>query len=193
MVTNRRIVDFDGADFYPTPTWATIALLQQETFHGIILEPCCGDGAISKILNENGLETISYDKYNRGFGSVQDAFKLTGSIYDNIITNPPFAIAEKLINHFMDKFDHKMCMLLRTSFLESAGRYDRLWSINPPARVHIFSERLSMYPAGQQGVKGGGTTSYAWFCFDKNIKVKAPEIYWIKPGLKPNSRRKKNV
>lgn len=189
MATNRRLVDFDGADFYPSPPWSVKALLQQEHFMGNILEPCCGDGAISKVFEEFGYSVESFDKFDRGFGEIKDAFELEDH-YSNIVTNPPFAIAEELIHHFMDKFNHKMCMLLRTSFLESGGRYERLFNIKPPTRVHIFAERLSMYPAGQKGVKGGGTTSYAWFVWDNDMGCDdMPTIMWIPPGLKPNSRR----
>lgn len=189
MATNRRLVDFDGADFYPTPTYGTLALLNQEEFSGSVLEPCCGDGAISKVFAERNFRVSSFDKFDRGYGEVRDAFMITEG-YDNVITNPPFAIAEDLIHHFSDKFRKKMCMLLRTAFLESAGRYERLFSRFPPSRVHVFSERLSMYPAGQQGVRGGGTTSYSWFVWDTATqKVDGPRIRWIPPGLKPKSRR----
>ena len=38
-------------DFYPTPPNAVYALLGAERFCGVVWEPACGDGAISKILN----------------------------------------------------------------------------------------------------------------------------------------------
>lgn len=190
MATNRRLVEFDGADFYPTPEWGTIALLHQELFEGTILEPCCGDGAISKVLIRHNKHVDSFDLFDRGYGEVRDAFEITET-YDNIVTNPPFAIAENLIHYFMDKFNNKMCFLLRTAFLESSGRHERLFSQKPPAYVHIFSERLSMYPAGQQGVKSGGTTSYAWFVWDKERMNSKTEVRWIPPGFKPNRRKPK--
>jgi hypothetical protein len=36
----------------------------------------------------------------------------------------------------------------------------------PPARVGVFSERITFYPKGIE-VKGSGTTVYAWFVWDK--------------------------
>ena len=178
--------------FYPTPSWGTEALLQQEhfTLSQTFLEPCCGDGAISKVLETHGYTVKSSDLFDRGYGKVEDAFSIQAS-YDNIITNPPFALAEDLFHHFKDKYKSRLCLLLRTAFLEGATRYETIFQDNPPNRVHIFTERLSMYPAGQQGVKGGGTTSYSWFVWERYYENNGTEVQWIKPGLKPNSRRKK--
>lgn len=196
MVSNRRFKSFDindsnNSDWFPTPTWATEALLEQEKFSNFhtFLEPCCGDGAISKVLEEHGYNVTSSDKYDRGYGTIRDAFDIEES-YDVIVTNPPFALAEELFHHFKHNFNFKLCFLLRLAFLEGANRYETIFRDNPPNFVHVFSERLSMYPAGQQGVKGGGTTSYAWFVWDA-FGDERTEILWIPPGLKPNSRRNK--
>lgn len=203
MATNRRIVKKEGADFYPTPSWATQALID---YSGVVfdpydtyLEPCCGDGAISKVLENHvvsnsdldrqGIVVDSYDLYDRGYGKVKSVFDQTHH-YGHIITNPPFNIATEIIEHCLPLADYTLCFLLRTSFLESANRHDRIFSITPPSVVLVFSERLSMYPAGQNK-ESGGTTSYSWFIWEK-YSTKAPEIKWIPPGLKPNGRKKSN-
>jgi hypothetical protein len=31
----KRVADLDGADFYPTPAWATQALIANEKFEGV--------------------------------------------------------------------------------------------------------------------------------------------------------------
>lgn len=43
----RRTADLDGPDFYPTPRWATFALIVSERFECEIWECACGDGAMS--------------------------------------------------------------------------------------------------------------------------------------------------
>ena len=185
MITNRRLVRTEGPDFYPTPEWGTEALLQQVQFEGNILEPCCGDGAMSEVLKRHGYDVVSSDKYDRGYGEVQDFFTVTGN-YDNIVTNPPFNIAEDILEHALKITSQKVCLLLRTAFLESRRRYEKFYKNNPPAMILIFSERLSIYPKGYP-VKGGGTTSYAWFVWDLWGSYAAlPEtiIRWIPPGLK---------
>jgi hypothetical protein len=180
MVSNRRTADFDGADFYPTPHWATKALCDFETFNGSIWEPCCGEGDISMVLSGYGRypDITSSDLFDRGFGYVMDAFENTKQ-YDNIITNPPYAIAEKLLEHFVDIYNQKMAMLVRTAFLESKKRYDGLYKDNPPARVYVFSQRVSMYPKGYE-IKSGGTTSYSWIVWDKQHEGPT-ELKWIPP------------
>ena len=45
--TVKRFADLDGPDFFPTPAWATYALIDNEKFKGDIWECACGDGAMS--------------------------------------------------------------------------------------------------------------------------------------------------
>ena len=48
--------DREKDDFYPTPSAATQVLLDRQKFTGNVLEPACGDGAMSKVLIANGYE-----------------------------------------------------------------------------------------------------------------------------------------
>lgn len=178
MVTNRRTVATEGADFYATPHWATEALLDQETFSGEVWEPCCGEGDISMVLKKRGCLVHSSDLFDRGYGTQEDAFNVTKR-YDNIITNPPFNIAEDLLNHFLSLYDKKIALLVRTAFLESKKRYS-IFKENPPARVFVFSQRVSMYPKGYE-IKSGGTTSYSWIIWDKSEKSGNTQLKWIPP------------
>lgn len=188
MVTNRRMIEEAGPDFYPTPEWGTKALLSVEREFCNVLEPCCGDGAMARVLAESAaVKVTASDLYDRGYGQQKDFFHYKEWSGD-IITNPPFNIAEDIALHALKimRPRARLCLLLRTAFLESKKRYENIYRANPPARVWVFSERLSMYPAGQQGVNGGGTTSYAWFVWDAHIWSK-PVIGWIPPGLKPRT------
>lgn len=191
MATNRRIVKTEGPDFYPTPEWGTLALMHNENFKGGIWEPCCGDGAMAEVLKTK-YEVISSDKFDRGYGHyrARDFLECKDLLSDNIVTNPPFNIAGDMIEHAYNliKDGSKAAFLLRTAFLESQDRYNRIYSKFPPNRVYVFSERLSMYPAGHKGVLGGGTTSYAWFVWEKGAPKKT-EIRWIAPGLKPKKTK----
>lgn len=185
-VTNRRLVSSEGPDYYPTPSWGTKALLHYEKFYGPIWEPCCGDGAMSDVLLNNGYEVASSDIHDRGFGFIADflTYDYNNVSFNNIVTNPPFNLALPIIKHALNIVDEgKVCFLLRTAFLESQIRYKELFSVDPPNRVYVFSERLSMYPAGQKGVSGG-TTSYSWFVWDRKLKNERTELLWIEPGLK---------
>lgn len=189
--TNRRLVPNFGNDFYATPEWATKALLENETFHDHILEPCCGDGSMSSPLQESGYTVISSDKYDRGFGSVKDAFQYKDPI-PNIITNPPFNIAERLFHHLYPLVERKLCFLLRTAFLEGSRRYNTIFKLTPPTKVYVFSERLTMYPGSLKNNVGNGAMSFSWFVFDKESNHKIPEIKWITPGTRPKNRNTHN-
>ena len=59
-------------DFYPTPPQAVLPLLPHLELIGNtqydVWECACGDGAISKVLEENGLNVRSTDLIDRGYG-----------------------------------------------------------------------------------------------------------------------------
>lgn len=184
MVSNRRLVTADGPDFYPTPAWGTKALLKHVKFDGCILEPCCGDGAMSEELRAAGYSVISSDVVDRGYGMVANFLDVPGPC-SNVVTNPPFNVAEELLAHALEIAEKKVCFLLRSAFVESKRRYNRFYKYRRPSKMLVFTERLSMYPRGQE-VNGGGTTSYAWFVWDKTIRGRQfTEVEWIEPGLKP--------
>ena len=52
--TTKRFADLSGPDFFPTPAWATFALIDNEMFNGEIWECACGDGSMSRILEQTG-------------------------------------------------------------------------------------------------------------------------------------------
>ena len=56
--TMKRFADLDGPDFFPTPAWATHALLENEHFEGEVWECACGDGAMSRVLESRALPVI---------------------------------------------------------------------------------------------------------------------------------------
>ena len=66
----------------------------------------------------------------------------------------------------------KFALLLRLAFLEGANRANTIFSRLPPARVWVFSERITFYPRGAE-IKGSGTTAYAWFVWDKDAIASA--------------------
>ncbi|NOG73681.1 hypothetical protein [Roseicella sp. DB1501] len=180
--TIKRLADLDGPDFYPTPAWATHALMESEKFAGEIWEPACGDGAMSNVLAEASNPVVSSDLYDRGFGEVGHDFLTTERRHDNIITNPPYNAAEGFVASGLRCAGHKFALLLRLAFLEGANRANTIFHKAPPSRVWVFSERITFYMKGAQ-VAGSGTTAYAWFVWNKD-HAGPTELAWIKPGFK---------
>ena len=180
--TTKRFADLSGPDFYPTPRWATFALIENERFQGDIWECACGDGAMSSVLRETSNKVESSDLYDRGYGEVGHDFLGTHRRRDNIITNPPFNSAEGFVAVGLKQAKGKFALLLRLAFLEGANRANTIFRVHPPSRVWVFSERITFYPKNAV-VAGSGTTAYAWFVWDTN-HAGATELAWFKPGYK---------
>jgi hypothetical protein len=180
--TMKRFADLDGPDFFPTPAWATHALIDNEKFDGDIWECACGDGAMSRVLELTGNRVISSDLYNRGFGEIGHDFVTSDRVCDNIVTNPPYNSAEGFVRSGMRNSRSKFAMLLRLAFLEGANRQRTIFESTPPSRIWVFSERITFYPSGAVQ-KGTGTTAYAWFVWDKDAPS-GTEMKWFKPGYR---------
>lgn len=180
--TIKRNADMDGPDFYPTPSWATFALIDNERLRGEIWECACGDGAMSAVLNETGNPVVSSDLYDRGYGEIGHDFLTTKRRHPNIITNPPYNSAEGFVASGLKTAQQKFALLLRLAFLEGANRANTIFHKHPPSRVWVFSERITFYMKGALQA-GSGTTAYAWFVWDKDHSGPT-ELAWFKPGYK---------
>jgi hypothetical protein len=180
--TAKRFADLEGPDFFPTPAWATHALIDNEKFDGDIWEPACGDGSMSRVLESTGLPVRSTDLFDRGYGEAGVDFLTSGIEVVNIITNPPYNAAEAFVEACSWKAYSKFALLLRLAFLEGANRANTIFKHNPPSRVWVFSERITFYPSGVEP-KGSGTTAYAWFVWDRAAPV-GTELKWLPPGYK---------
>ncbi len=180
--TLKRFADLEGPDFFPTPRWATFALIDNERFEGEIWECACGNGAMSRVLEETGCSVPSSDLYDRGHGDAGIDFLTVTRQADNIITNPPYNSAEGFVANGVKLARRKFALLLRLAFLEGAKRARTIFAECPPSRVWVFSERITFYPIGVE-VKGTGTTAYAWFVWDKDAP-NGTELHWLKPGYR---------
>jgi hypothetical protein len=181
--TLKRFADLDGPDFYPTPDWATYALVDNERFEGRIWEPACGDGSMVRVLRDTGHPVDASDLFDRGYGEIGVDFLKSTRVVENIVTNPPYNSAEGFVEAGLRQATRKFCLLLRLAFLEGGNRQRTIFAEIPPSRVWVFSERITFYPAGAV-VKGSGTTAYAWFVWDKQGSNKNSELRWFPPGYK---------
>jgi hypothetical protein len=180
--TAKRCADLSGPDFFPTPRWATLALTDNESFDGEIWDPACGDGAMARVLAETGNAVVSTDLYDRGFGEPGHDFLTATRKVANIVTNPPYNCAEGFVRQGTKLATAKLALLLRLAFLEGVNRANTIFAGTPPARVWVFSERLTFYMRGAKR-SGGGTTAYAWFVWDK-LAGPGTQLRWIAPGYK---------
>lgn len=172
-------------DDFPTPPWATRALMEhvlsdEDTQRQTCLEPACGRGYMSETLKEYFERVIASDIEDYGYGKVDDF--LNQKDFQNIdwvITNPPFKHAEAFINRGLSCANIGVAVLVRTVFIESIGRYMRLFSKNPPNTLAQFSERVPIV-RGKIDPKASSATGYAWLIWQKKQKASA-KVVWIPP------------
>jgi hypothetical protein len=166
-------------DFYATPPSAVAALLKVETFDGSVLEPACGDGAISLELERSGMLVRSTDLIDRGYGEHGIDFLVLRYPYraDNVITNPPFKLAEPFVSQALLISERKVAMLLKLAFLEGKRRASFLQT-TPLARVWVFARRVTFRIPGNTYDRGGGMLAFAWFVWEHGHHGK-PELGWL--------------
>jgi hypothetical protein len=166
-------------DFYPTPPEGTRALLSVEKFGLRIWEPACGNGAISRVLEAEGHSVISTDLIDRGYGEPNRDFLLDYETRcPNIITNPPFKLAEEFAWHALSRTTDKVALLCRLAWLEGIGRR-KLFTTTPLARVWVFSKRLPIQ-RGRLAAKedASGMIAFSWFVWEHGHRG-PPQLGWI--------------
>lgn len=169
--------DREKDDFYPTPSDATQTLLDKIKFTGNILEPACGDGAMSKVMIANGYAVDSSDLIDRGYGKTGVNFLETTEKYDNIITNPPFVLATAFTVHALKLARHKVVMLSKITYLEGVSRYETIFKQKKLEKVLIFTRRVAFRKPGSNTL-AGGLMAFGWFVYDVNYNG-LPTIDWI--------------
>ena len=165
--SRKRKIEGDGHDFYPTPLWAVLALLERERMRGVVWECSCGDGEASMGLRMRGHDVVSSDLVDRGYGTPGVDFlqRQPARRIGTIFTNPPFKDAEIFVRRARSFVGVKVCMFMPLQFLQGAGRTDGLWAEDPPDRVLIVPERVTMYPRGKEQ-PGSGTHATSWYVWD---------------------------
>ena len=176
-VMAQRVEAADSLDDFPTPPWATRALMEHvliphvgpqtdDPFYTrLALEPAAGRGHMARTLEEYFAAVRASDVHDYGTGfDVEDflARQPEEGCVDWVITNPPYRLAERFLDHADVAALEGVALLLRTGWLEGVGRYWRVFKINPPAYVAVFTERVPML-RGRLDPKGSTATSYAWF------------------------------
>ena len=178
----------DKFDLYETPTWSTSlitdSLLRDKvlTTGDIITEPCSGAGAISRVLEDKGFTVNSSDIQTEDFvygDKGIDVYKMENDSCENIFTNPPYNLMTKgnMLNEFLRISKDKVILLLNIYYLSSKDRYEMLKN-SGLKYVYIHSDRVTMFPFGQEKPKSTGTKMFAWCCFIRGYKGE-PIIRWI--------------
>jgi hypothetical protein len=204
-VVSRRFESVDSLDDFPTPKWATRALIEHvltpelniNNFRPMsVWEPACNRGHMAQPLSEYFGRVYATDIHDYGYPLMDQEWDAVSPKYppcipptgvDAIITNPPYILAGKVIRRALYAHGCKIvAMLCRTQILESQKRYERIFLPNPPSIVAQFVERVPMIK-GRIDPKASTATSYAWLIWAQGW-ANAPRLVWIPPCRKKLER-----
>lgn len=180
--SNHTEKERESNDYYATEPKAVELLLAEEKFSPVIWECACGEGHLSKVLEQHGFEVISTDLIYRGYGDPEPLDFLKESLADfegDIITNPPYKYALDFVKQGLNSVQtgKKVAMFLKLQFLEGKGR-KQFFLENPPKTVYVSSSRLICAMNGEFEKYPSSVVAYAWFVWEKGF-TGDPIIKWI--------------
>lgn len=182
-VMAQRVEPGDSLDDFPTPPWASRALIEHvvgpadaASLH--CLEPACGRGHMAAVMTEYFGRVTASDLAFYGYAPPRDFLSYgADEQFDWIITNPPFRLAEDFALHALERARVGVALLVRTVFIESVGRLERVFSRFPPTYVAQFAERVPMVK-GRLDKKASTATGYAWIVWQKPL-ADHTRLVWI--------------
>lgn len=194
----------DGVEDFPTPPWATRALIRvlrefnmlssQETVPWAVWEPAANRGYMARPLSEVFSTVIATDVQDYGMGYPVIDFldgptpKDHGMDVHWIITNPPFNRADKFVRRALDVADHGVALFVRSAFAEGMGRYQSIFKKNPPTLIAQFVERVPIV-RGRVDPTASTAMPYAWFIWDMRQDTDGTAVHhWIAPCRKEMER-----
>lgn len=208
-VMAQRSEALDSLDFFPTPPWATRALVFDVLNEWDFMEPqtcwepAAGEGHMAEVLRGCAKQFRSVhasDVGDYGKGYAVGSFTGAGADVaqcpfqpDWIITNPPFNLALEFAERGLAEAHVGVCLLVRSVWAEGRERFERLFNVTPPSIIAQFCERVPMVK-GRWDPKASTATSYAWFIWLKNDSPNRPTEYrWIPPGARARHTRSTDV
>lgn len=194
--SNHCADEREAVDFYSTDPDCVKDLLELEQFGNKVLEPCCGNGNIAKVLTNAGYDVTATDLYAHGYGTTGvDCFDYT-NIDQDIITNPPYSLTTEFIEHMINelKSGRKMALFLKLQVLEGQARYQKIFSQGKLKRVYVYVNRVACYKNDERYQKNedgslkldkdgnpkkiGSAACYMWAIWEADYHG-FPEIRWI--------------
>jgi hypothetical protein len=158
-------------DWYIEPTWAVDLLLDAMPSIRNFYDPCAGRGTIIDCGLHRGLRATGADFVDRCSGRFsQRDFLADDKHYANIVTNPPFKPAVRVIEHGLRRVRPGgiVAVFVPIGFLASQRRAElfRTHCTN----VFIMSTRPSVPPGAVLEERGesarhGGSTDFCWMVF----------------------------
>ena len=194
----------DSLDFFPTPPWATRAMLKIMQLRGwlepgmVFRCPAAGEGHMAEVIRELGrFPVLASDVFDYGVG-----YKVASYVGDGpdvlrddvrpawVMENPPFNLIPEFLDRAMSEAQVGVAFLVRAQWFHTVGRYDEIFGRRAPTHVFHYSERVPMQK-GWWDPNGSTATDYSWAVWSPSalhkwragINVTRPyEGNWIPPG-----------
>jgi SAM-dependent methyltransferase len=169
-------------DYYIEPDWLDDAIFAAENFEGPIYDPACGSGRIVRAAARAGYYALGSDIVNRcAECAFTKSFLDCDQFVQNIVSNPPFGIADAFIQHALCHATRKVVMILPAKFT-SSDRRSRWLETTPLRRNLDIVPRPSMPPGPviEAGFKpGGGKENFKVLVWEAGY-VGVPESGWLR-------------
>ena len=180
-------------DFYPTPAWVTEALLSSVTLRGPVWEPCCGDGAMARVIEESGQSVVASDLVNRGYGRPGVDFFDCEAFADgcgSMVTNPPYGDGGgsakgvevpgaliNFVNHAIkltERADGQLALLVRFQWMAGRKAANTI-SAGPLSKMIVLRKRIRWFDRGPTTKQG--QHHHAWLFWDcQHERGRPPEM-----------------
>jgi predicted nucleic acid-binding Zn ribbon protein len=185
-------------NFYRTPPGVTKALLRSVRLpKGKIWEPCCGDGAIARVLESDGHPVVATDLMDRGYGEGGRDFLAEPRLPDGvtaIVTNPPYGklLLPRIVAHALEltRPVGGMVALLVNAQWPYAKTNSKLLcdpafdlEIKLTDRIYWFLDadgRPAALPDGRKPTRPG--ENHCWLVFDHSRALGLPRVLFADPN-----------
>lgn len=170
-------------DWYVEPESVIDTLFNSVAFEGAIHDPCCGGGTIPRVARRRGKVATGADIVSRAPGFDVRNFFTETRVFDNIVTNPPFSVAEAIVEQARrcTRSHGLIAIVAQSTFLFSQGRCKLF---DDCLRIVILSKRPSMPPGkllqehGEK-IRGNGSINYCLCVWRKDYAPARTYIDWM--------------
>lgn len=197
-VMNERNQPADSLEYFPTPPWATRALLHEVMLRRLpwfrfetmsALDPCCGGGHMLPPLRQVFDQVEFSDVHDWGINppirdftfETTEALAADGRLLpDWIFCNPPFNIASVFFEQTLRIAQVGFAFFVRSSWLSGQERYELVYRNCPPTYVIHFAERVALIE-GAWDPEASSATDYVWLVWIHGMAPQRP--LWLPPGM----------
>jgi len=177
---NKEGNERDPHDYYPTPPWCIYRALEKIPLNpkGLWFEPASGNGALVHAVDQwckdkgktapkwmtNDIRHDAVADYYKDFTTISALKFYQDFDIDVFITNPPFALADRFLEHALKLHNAQgqppiIVMLLRMQWMATHGRADMMQRHTPT--LAILPDRPNFTVTGNSDM-----CEYAWHVWE---------------------------